>query len=154
MEHCSIHCTFQYLCPKLTDTDIPNKAFLADAILTKVHKLDGIDKQLLLVSIWHYGINCSIYWGHTIWDIGSHVSIIFDKWSTKHCHPYSSISIQYINSPPDNPHLWTLKSHLLTFDHTCGHHTRDMTGQGLVKIIQKFSFEDKVSHNCSLTSIC
>ena len=46
-----------------------------------------------------------------------------------------------------------LKSHLLAFYHTCGHHTRDMTHQGLVKIIQKFGFEDKVSHNCSLTSI-
>jgi hypothetical protein len=77
--------------------------------------------------------------------IPSRISVIWDGWSTKRRRQYSSFSIQYIDSPLGNPNLWSLKSHLLAFDHTRGRHTGKMTGQGLVNVIKRFGFEDKVS---------
>ena len=55
-----------------------------------------------------------------------------------------STSIQYIDSPPDDPFSWTLKSHLLAFENSVRWHTGILMGGELVDVIRKFNFEDKV----------
>jgi hypothetical protein len=39
-----------YLCPKLTEADIPKRTCIGDAILEKVEKLDDIDMKIIDVS--------------------------------------------------------------------------------------------------------
>jgi hypothetical protein len=77
--------------------------------------------------------------------IPSLVSIVYDGWSSKRRRPFSSVSIQYIHSPPDDPHDWSLKNHLLAFNQTVGRHTGMMVGKDLVSVIEKFGLERKVS---------
>ena len=72
------------------------------------------------------------------------LSIVWDGWLSKQCHPYSLFLMQYIHSPCNDPYTWTLKNHLLTFNHTAGHHTGEMVGKDLVDVICKFKLEDKV----------
>jgi hypothetical protein len=72
------------------------------------------------------------------------VSIVYDGWSSKRRRPFSSISIQYIHSPQEDPYDWTLKSHLLAFNHTVGRHTGIMVGKDLVSVIEKFGLQNKV----------
>jgi len=79
-----------------------------------------------------------------ITNISSHISIIMDGWSTKgHCL-FSSFSIQYIHSPPEDPHAWCLKSHLIEFKHSVGQHTGNMIGEEMVVVIKKYGMEKKV----------
>ncbi|KAF8622375.1 hypothetical protein AX15_007067 [Amanita polypyramis BW_CC] len=86
-----------YLNLKVKDTDIPKQTCMSDAIMHKVECLDDIDTTL-------------------VENISSLVSIVWDGWSSK-CHcPFSSYSIQYINSSPNDPYNWSLKSHLITFN--------------------------------------
>ncbi|KAM6498412.1 hypothetical protein JOM56_006360 [Amanita muscaria] len=86
----SLHRTIRYLCPKLNKSDIPGRTCIGNAVLEKVAKLDLIDMELIA-------------------NIPSHISVIWDGWSTKRRRPFSSLSIQYISSPlPDDPYNWTL----------------------------------------------
>ena len=94
--------------------------------MEKVEKLDGIDSELVM-------------------GIDSLVSIIYDGWSSKRRRSFASYSIQYIYSPPEDPYNWSLKSHLLEFHRTVGHHTGLMVGNDMVGVIQKFGLKDKVS---------
>ena len=77
--------------------------------------------------------------------ISSLVSIVWDGWSSKRHCPFSSYSIQYIDSHPNDPYDWSLKSHLIAFNRTVGRHTGQMVGKDLVGVIQKFGLENKVS---------
>jgi hypothetical protein len=99
---------------------------MGDAVMEKVEKLDGIDLDLVK-------------------GIDSLVSIVYDGWSSKRRRSFSSYSIQYIYSPPEDPYQWSLKSHLLDFHRTVGRHTGLMAGNDLVSVIQKFGLKDKVS---------
>ena len=78
-------------------------------------------------------------------NIPSLASVVYDGWSSKRRRPFSSISIQYIHSPPEDPYDWSLKSHLLAFNRTIGRHTGIMVGKDLVSVIRKFGLEHKVS---------
>ena len=64
---------------------------------------------------------------------------------SKRRRPYSSFLMQYIHSPANDPYMWSLKNHLLAFNHTVGRHTGQMVGKELVDVIRKFKLEDKVS---------
>ena len=76
--------------------------------------------------------------------INSKISLVWDGWSTWNCHPYTSVSIVYIHSPPRNDNLCTLKSYLIKFNSTIGRHMGMMIGNDLVKTIRKFMFEKQV----------
>ena len=95
--------------------------------MEKVEKLDKINLDLVT-------------------SINSLVSIVYDGWSSKRRCSFASYSIQYIYSPPEDPYHWSMKSHLLDFHRTVGHHTGLMVGDDMVKVIQKFGLEDKVSN--------
>lgn len=99
---------------------------MGDMVTEKVDKLDQIDVDLVK-------------------SIESLVSIVYDSWSSKRHQSFSSYSIQYIYSPPKNPNYWSLRSHLLEFHQTVGHHTRLMVGSDMISVIQKFGLKDKVS---------
>jgi hypothetical protein len=102
-----------YLCLKLKDGDIPKCTSIGEAVLEKVVTLDRIDKDLLAVCLYllHFErmlIDCQA--------IPSRISLVWDGWSSKRWCAYSSISIQYIHAPPDDPYQWSIKSHLLAFN--------------------------------------
>ena len=50
MERASFCRLVCYLCPKLTEADIPKRTCMGDAILEKVERLDDIDLKILDVS--------------------------------------------------------------------------------------------------------
>ena len=52
--------------------------------------------------------------------------------------------MQYIHFPAHDPYTWSLKNHLLAFNHTVGRHTKEMVGKELVDVICLFKLEDKV----------
>ena len=95
-------------------------------VTEKVEKLDQINVDLVK-------------------SIESLVSIVYDGWSSKRRRSFSSYSIQYIYSPPENPNHWSLRSHLLEFHQTVGRHTGLMVGSNMISVIQKFGLKDKVS---------
>ncbi|KIL54969.1 hypothetical protein M378DRAFT_18373, partial [Amanita muscaria Koide BX008] len=99
VERPAFHRLMLYLNPKLKDQDIPKRTCISNAVSDKIHKLDEIDMNLTA-------------------DIPSLISVIFDGWSSKRRRAYSSISIQYIYSPPNDPYDWSLRSHLIAFNHT------------------------------------
>ena len=115
---------------------------MGDAISETIARLDEIDSQLIAVSIY---LSIIIFQTHKQFqNISSLVSIVWDGWSSKgHC-PYSSFVMQYIHAPANDPYTWSLKNHLLTFNHTVGRHTREMVGKELIDIIRKFKLDDKV----------
>ena len=117
---------------------------MANAVVEKIQELDVIDKDLVVVSKY-----ITSQMGMTDMFI-AHISIIWDGWLTKHCHTFSSFVIQYIYSPLENSSLWSIKSHLLAFNQTVGHHTRQVIGQELVDSIKKFQFKDQVHCICHL----
>ena len=131
-----------YLNPKVKDTDIPKRTCMSDAVMHKVERLDDIDTTLVEVSQTIPII--SYKW--LIWDqnISSLVSIVWDGWSSKRCRPFSSYSIQYIDSSPNDPYDWSLKSHLIAFNWTVGRHTGQMVGKDLVGVVEKFGLKNKV----------
>ena len=57
MEHTSFRRLLAYLCPKLTEADIPKRTCMGDAILEKVERLDDIDKKNIDVSKYMYFIS-------------------------------------------------------------------------------------------------
>ena len=56
MEHASFLRLVCYLCPKLTEADIPKRTCMGDAILEKVERLDDIDVKIIDVSSFFYHI--------------------------------------------------------------------------------------------------
>ena len=50
MERASFRRLVHYLCPKLTEADIPKRTCMGDAILGKVERLDDIDMKNIDVS--------------------------------------------------------------------------------------------------------
>jgi len=104
---------------------------MGDMVTEKVEELDQIDVDLVKT-------------------IDSLVSIVYDGWSSKRRRSFSSYSIQYIYSPPDNPNHWSLKSHLLEFYQTVGCHTGLMVGSDMIGMIQKLGLKDKVSNLLTL----
>ena len=121
-----------YLCPKLSNSDIVKRTCISDLVTEKVVKLDGIDIVLIAISLF---LPSTPSLAHEAQKIPSHISIVHDGWSTKCCHPFSSICIQYIHSDPETPRIWTLKNHLLDFKHTIGQHTGILVGRELVDVI-------------------
>lgn len=110
--------------------------------MDKVLKLDDIDKEIITVSliIIQFKGNLTNEWQNT----SSLISIVWDGWSTKRRRPFSSFSIQYIHASPENPCLWTVKSHLIEFKRSIGQHTGKQQGEELVNVIRKFDFQKKV----------
>ena len=92
-------------------------------------------------------------WSQYIWNplswytqtITSHVSSVFDGWTTKQRQLFLSFSIQYIYLPPEDQYNWSLKSNLLAFKHTIGCHTGMMLGKELETIIWEKGLEALVS---------
>lgn len=78
-------------------------------------------------------------------NIKSLVSFIFDGWTTKRRRPFTSVSIQYIHSPDNDPYDWSLRSHLLAFQRTVGRHTGANLGQELVDVAKRYRLENLVS---------
>ena len=54
MERASFRRLVCYLCPKLTETDIPKRTCIGDAILEKVERLDDVDMKIIDVSSGFY----------------------------------------------------------------------------------------------------
>ena len=54
MERASFHRLVHYLCPKVTEADIPKRTCIGDAVLEKVEKLDDIDMKIINVSSCFY----------------------------------------------------------------------------------------------------
>ena len=131
-----------YLNPKVKDTDIPKWTCLSDAVMHKIECLNDIDITLVAVS--QTILVLSYKW--LIWyqNILSLVLIVWDGWSSKHRCPFSSYSIQYINSSPNDPYDWSLKSHLIAFNWTVGQHTGQMVGKDLVGVVERFGLKSKV----------
>ena len=115
---------------------------MGDAISEKIARLDEIDSQLIAVSIYLLIIMFQTH--KQFQNILSLVSIVWDRWSSKRCHSYSSFVMQYIHAPANDLYTWSLKNHLLTLNHTVGHHTREMVGKELVDVIHKFKLDNKV----------
>ncbi|KAJ3492900.1 hypothetical protein NLJ89_g11143 [Agrocybe chaxingu] len=112
--------------PKLSDKDIPKKDTIANMVLNKVSQLDLADIERIKA-------------------IPSRISGVYDGWSTQRRRPYSSFSISYIHSPPDDDTAWELKTHLLDFSHVVGRHTGELIGQDLTRVVKKFNFGDKTA---------
>jgi len=72
------------------------------------------------------------------------VSTVWDGWSTRKRRPFTSFSISFIDSPPDDDTRWELKKHLLEFNSPVGRHTGKLIGEDLVGTIQKFNLSAKV----------
>ena len=77
-------------------------------------------------------------------DIQGHISVVYDSWSSRRRRPFSSYSIQFVHSFPDDPYKWSLRSHLIGFKHTVGRHSGTMVGKQLASIIDEFDFGHKV----------
>jgi hypothetical protein len=56
VERASFRRLVAYLCPKLTEADIPKRTCMGDAILEKVERLDDIDKKNIDVSEYLFSI--------------------------------------------------------------------------------------------------
>ena len=72
------------------------------------------------------------------------MSIVTDDWSAMRHHSFSSFSIQYIDESPDAPHHWVLRSYLIDFKHSVGHHTGVRVGDKWIEVIMKFGLQEKV----------
>ena len=77
MERASFRRLVCYLCPKLTEFDIPKRTCMGDAILEKVERLDDIDLKILdvssyfnhlsIVSLFNFLECCLSYFTHFRW---------------------------------------------------------------------------------------
>ncbi|SJL04268.1 uncharacterized protein ARMOST_07629 [Armillaria ostoyae] len=101
------------------ETEIPKKTYMGNLVMKKVDVLDGIDRSIVK-------------------GITSRISCTFDGWTTHRRRPYNSFTIHWIDSPPEDPTSWKLRSELLAFDRMHGRHTGEAVGKELVKVLSGF----------------
>ena len=107
-----------FLNPKLQDNDIPHKSSIARSVNAKVLHLEEL--TLAIVKVRSSYLN--LCWSFLInrQRIPSKVSTIWDGWSTRKRRPFTSFSISFIDSPPDNDTLWELKKLSTWVQFPCG----------------------------------
>jgi hypothetical protein len=132
-----------YLNQKLQDNDIPHKSSIAGAVNAKVLQLEELTFAIVKVRCSSFNLCQSLPTNQQ--RIPSKVSTIWDGWSTRKRRPFTSFSISFIDSPPDNDTLWVLKKYLLEFNSPVGRHTGELIGKDLINTIRKFQLEKKVS---------
>ena len=131
-----------FLNHKLQDDDIPHKSSIANTVNGKVLQLEELTLDLVKVCSSCIKLCQSLLTNQQ--HIPSKVSTIWDGWSTRKRQPFTSFSISFIDSPPDNDNLWALKNYLLEFNSPVGRHTGELIGMDLVNTTRKFRLEKKV----------
>ena len=133
-----------FLNHKLRDDDIPCKSSIANAVNGKVLQLEELTLAIVKVRSSCFNLCWSLLTNQQ--RIPSKVSTIWDGWSTRKRRPFTSFSISFIDSPPDNDTLWVLKNYLLEFNSPVGRHTGELIGKDLVNTTRKFRLEKKVGN--------
>ena len=58
--------------------------------------------------------------------------------------PFLAITVQYIASPPDQPHIWRLKSHLIGFPEIEGNHGGENLAAVVLGVFNEYKIQSKV----------
>jgi hypothetical protein len=70
-----------------------------------------------------------------------------DSWTSSAYDPYLAITAHYIDSPPDQPSEWSLKTDLLGFTEINGNHGGANQASIMLRVLDQYDICDKV---CSL----
>ncbi len=149
----SFHWLMTYLCPKITDSQIPRQTMITDNVTCKTETVDQLDIATIKVGL----IDCNKVSGSShllnshLQSISSQISVTYDRWSTWRHRPFSAFTIHYIKVDPQNRTKWTLESQLLEFNHMHGQHTGEAVGKELLRVVDKYDWHDHVR---SLSVIC
>jgi len=74
---------------------------------------------------------------------------MFDAWTSKSYDLYLTITAHYIDSPPDQPYEWQLKSKVLGFEELRGRHSGENMATMISEVLDGYDIKDKV-RNCVL----
>ena len=119
------HRLLQYLCPSLSDNDIPHCTKTWQEILDPTRFATGCVKE-------------------TLAHVDSKISITFDSWTSFVGDPFLSVTAHYIDSPINKPQEWKLKMEQLAFRHIKGNHSSANIGRILVEVIDEYGIRKKV----------
>jgi hypothetical protein len=73
------------------------------------------------------------------------ISTTFDTWTSGSGEPYLSVTGHYIDSPPERPQDWTLRTEQLAFAPFKGNHSGPNMSKILVRTIDRYGIRDKVN---------
>jgi hypothetical protein len=72
------------------------------------------------------------------------VSFTFDAWTSDPGDPYLSITGHYIDSSPETPNDWELKTEQLSFEEIHGRHSGKNIAQILTRTVDRYKLYGKV----------
>ena len=81
---------------------------------------------------------------HWCQDTPGQISITFNTWTSGNGKPYLSVTGHYIDSLPEHPHEWTLRTEKLAFAPFKGNHSGLNMSKILVQTIDCYGIHDKV----------
>ncbi|KAJ3553156.1 hypothetical protein NP233_g12713 [Leucocoprinus birnbaumii] len=70
----------------------------------------------------------------------------FDGWTTEDMTAFLAVTIQYIYSPPNQPHLWQLKSHLIGFPEIEGNLGGENLAAVVLSVFNEFKIQSKLNN--------
>jgi hypothetical protein len=114
-----------YLCPSLTEKDIPHHTKIQKEILQCAATAEDRVCDRLAV-------------------IPSKVSFTFDSWTSAAGDPYCLMTGHYIFAPADKPQEWKLKAEQLAFKHIKGNHSGANISKILVNTLDHYKLHKKV----------
>lgn len=134
----------------MRDSDLPHRTKIRELVLETAAKVQGILRERYKVCyLWYISM---FFTRHT--DIGrqgiqSQISITMDSWTSAAYDPYLAITAHYIDSPPDQPNEWSLKSDLLGFAEIEGNHGGANQASIILSVIDRYDVRDKVRWHAS-----
>jgi hypothetical protein len=130
----------------MRDSDLPHRTKIREEILGKAAKVQDILKGKYKV-----GVVCDtspsyihVFCGGFQHLLGQ-ISITLDAWTSKAYDPYLGVTAHYIDSPPQRPNEWTLKSDILGFTEIKGNHGGANQAATVLRVLDRYGIRDKVS---------
>ncbi|KAK7025717.1 HAT family dimerization domain-containing protein [Favolaschia claudopus] len=114
-----------YCRPSLKESDIPHRTKMRGEILTRASEAEDRLREKLS-------------------KIPGQVSFTFDTWTSKTGDPFFGVTGHYIDSPPDSPEDWSLKSEQLAYTPIEGNHSGQNLSKILVRAVDRYDLREKM----------
>ena len=133
----------RYMRPNILDADIPHHKKLREEVLAKADKF--LDKLNTM-----FNVSMLLSTRDTLrllthfQSLPSKVSFTFDTWTSRSMDPYLALTAHYIESTPDQPLVWRLKTNLIGFIPLVGNHSGKNQARHIHRCIDRIGLHTKV----------
>ncbi|KAK7034322.1 HAT family dimerization domain-containing protein [Favolaschia claudopus] len=134
----------QYSRPSLKESDIPHRTKMRAEVLERASEAEDRLRARLSASFLKSISLFSNRLTGTTKSIPGQVSFTFYTWTSKTGDPFFGVTGHYIDSPPDSPEDWSLKSDQLAYTPIEGNHSGDNLAKILVRTLDRYDLREKM----------